>query len=100
MILATVRSNEIAPLGFKPKEKVQRYPKCVAGERACPPEDCGGVHGYKTLLEIPFGPSDPEHDSMRQWVPKGWGPELIRTNKVRFDNPLKRLELAFTEEDL
>ncbi len=24
---------------------------CVAGERACPPEDCGGVPGYYHLLE-------------------------------------------------
>ena len=26
------------------------YPKCVDGERACPPEDCGGVYGYVQLL--------------------------------------------------
>jgi hypothetical protein len=37
---------------------------------------------------------------MRQWIPKGWGPELFKTEKVRFDNPLKRWEKAFTEEDM
>lgn len=27
------------------------YPELVAGERACPPEDCGGVSGYLRLVE-------------------------------------------------
>ncbi len=22
------------------------YPACIGGSRGCPPEDCGGVHGY------------------------------------------------------
>ncbi|HYC76972.1 MAG TPA: plasmid pRiA4b ORF-3 family protein [Planctomycetota bacterium] len=26
-------------------------PRCLAGERNGPPEDCGGVHGYADLLE-------------------------------------------------
>ncbi|WP_439102357.1 IS1096 element passenger TnpR family protein [Congregibacter sp.] len=75
----------------------QRYPKCIAGERACPLEDCGGVHGYRALLAILFDTADPEHDSMRQWIPKGWGPELFKPENVRFDNPLKRWEKAFSE---
>jgi len=35
------------------------YPTCLAGERACPPEDCGGTYGYAELLEII---SDLEHE--------------------------------------
>ena len=27
------------------------YPTCTAGERACPPEDCGGTEGYQRLLK-------------------------------------------------
>ena len=27
-------------------------PLVVSGENACPPEDCGGIHGYKELLEV------------------------------------------------
>jgi hypothetical protein len=29
---------------FPPKPNVY-YPVCIAGEHACPPEDCGGVTG-------------------------------------------------------
>ncbi|MCB1700019.1 MAG: hypothetical protein KDI14_04145 [Halioglobus sp.] len=56
----------------------QRHPKCVAGERACPPEDCGGVHGYQSLLGVLFDPSHPEHESLSHWIPRGWGPELFK----------------------
>jgi pRiA4b ORF-3-like protein len=28
------------------------YPVCIAGKRACPPEDCGGPWGYQDLLQV------------------------------------------------
>lgn len=43
-------------------------PKCLAGERACPPEDCGGPHGYEELLATLADPSHPEHDHMKNWA--------------------------------
>jgi hypothetical protein len=39
-------------------------PHCVAGMRACPPEDCGGPPGYERLLAVLADPSDPEHDEL------------------------------------
>lgn len=29
----------------------KEYPVCIAGKRACPPEDCGGTYGYDELLK-------------------------------------------------
>ncbi|HEY8111543.1 MAG TPA: plasmid pRiA4b ORF-3 family protein [Actinomycetes bacterium] len=42
-----------------------RYPCCVAGRRACPPEDVGGPWGYQDFL-VAVG--DPGHDEHEQWV--------------------------------
>jgi len=86
-------------ISVEPRLKGTRYPQCVAGERACPPEDCGGTHGYQELLEALFDPAHPDHTSMSRWIPKGWGPELFSPAKVRFDNPRRRWERAFLPDD-
>jgi hypothetical protein len=45
-----------------------RYPVILAGKRACPPEDCGGVPGYYRLLEVLASPRHPEHRDMVEWI--------------------------------
>ena len=50
-----------------PKEPF-RHPVCFAGERRCPPEDCGGPPGYAELLEIIRDPDHPEHKERRDWL--------------------------------
>ncbi len=42
--------HDIAVTGIDKTDKRLTYPLCVAGERAGPPEDCGGVWGYCDLL--------------------------------------------------
>jgi hypothetical protein len=44
-----------------------RYPTCVKGKRACPPEDVGGMWGYGDYLEAIADPDHPEHEDMLEW---------------------------------
>jgi hypothetical protein len=48
---------------------------CIAGARACPPEDCGGVWGYADLLKIIADPSNPEYEETLDWLGAGFDPE-------------------------
>jgi len=52
-----------------------KYPACLAGERACPPEDCGGPPGYANLLEVLRDRTHPEHRDMLAWAGRGFDPE-------------------------
>src|SRR4051812_24393737 len=40
----------------------KRYPLCLEGDRACPPEDVGGVWGYADFLEAIADPEDERHE--------------------------------------
>lgn len=44
------------------------YPRCVAGRRAGPPEDSGGMWGYAELLEILADPGHEEHADRLEWL--------------------------------
>lgn len=43
-------------------------PRCIAGENACPPEDCGGFYGFKNLKEAIADPTHEEHETLSQWL--------------------------------
>ena len=55
-------------------EHVARLPRglqravCLDGANACPPEDCGGPHGYRDLVEALADPTHPEHRDLLDWI--------------------------------
>ena len=77
-----------------------KYPVCVDGEGACPPEDCGGIPGYYRLLDILADAGHEEHEEMVDWLSghltKYWpyDPARFECGDVTFDNPKRRLRLA------
>lgn len=44
------------------------YPICLAGKRACPPEDVGGIWGYEDFLKALQDRNHPEHEEYLQWI--------------------------------
>ena len=51
-----------------PAEEGVRYPRCVEGERAAPPEDCGGPWGYFEILKMLADPKNPKYEERLEWV--------------------------------
>lgn len=47
---------------------------CLAGENACPPEDCGGPGGYADLLEILGDPQHEQHEDIVEWLGEDFDP--------------------------
>jgi tetratricopeptide (TPR) repeat protein len=59
-----------------------RYPVCLAGKRACPPEDCGGIWGYAHLLEVIRDPAHEEHEEMMEWLGGQFDPEEFDLDRL------------------
>lgn len=84
---------------IRSREEGVAYPRCRAGERAGPPEDCGGPYGYQELLKTIQNPRHKEHKRMVGWLREmkgpGFDPNAFDPGSVRFDDPLKRWKVAF-----
>ncbi len=70
-------------------------PVCLAGERHCPPEDCGGIGGYEDFLDVIFDPDSETRQEMLTWAGGSFDPENFDPMKVKFDDPDERWEIAF-----
>jgi hypothetical protein len=63
---------------------------CVAGENACPPDDCGGIGGYYEMLKIIADPKHPDHGHMKEWL--GGERDLARFDLDETNDALKRFK--------
>ena len=59
--------HEVALEQVTNSEPGSRYPRCLDGERACPPEDVGGVYGFADYVEAVTNPDHSEHDELLEW---------------------------------
>lgn len=74
--------HEVMFEGSPPVDPKAKYPLCLEGERACPPEDCGGVWGYSDFLEAIRNPRHEEHENMLEWIGGKFDPEKFDPGKV------------------
>jgi len=94
-------SHNVTLLGIILQDNNKKYPNCSAGERACPPEDCGGVPGYYRLLESLSKEGSEEYEEMVYWLSNHarnywpYNPNKFVPQAVEFWNPKKRLKMAF-----
>ena len=87
--------HEIILEKILPKKNNVTYPICIKGERACPPEDCGGSYGYEDFLKIIGDPDDEQHERMLEWIGGEFDSEHFDPREVTFDDPAKRFRMTF-----
>ena len=59
-----------------------RGAECLAGKRAGPPEDCGGIWGYQQLLEVLADPAHPDYADQREWIEEELEPEIFDIDRA------------------
>ena len=86
-----------------PKDPGIKYPACLDGKRACPPEDCGGLGGYAGCVKVATGELVPHEDDddfrLIAWL-DGWQPEKFSPKDVVFENSRTRFLESFEEDGL
>lgn len=79
------------------EENEMGKPICLAGKMNCPPEDCGGISGYSSMLEILRDPDHEEYNSFTEWLGGRFDPEHFNLNKV--NRLLKSKDFGLVELD-
>lgn len=69
--------HEVAVEDVFAADPAVRYPVCLDGARACPPEDVGGAYGYQELLAALANPDHPRHEELRRWLGRDLDPEAF-----------------------
>lgn len=61
------------------------FRQLVAGERACPPEDCGGVFGCQRMVDFLATGSDPDGENaevIAEWIGP-WRPDVFDLGEIQ-----------------
>ncbi len=65
-----------------PFDSTIQLPQCIKGKRACPPEDCGGIWGYESLLESLNDKKHLEHEDMLEWLGEEFDAEYFNLDEI------------------
>lgn len=68
---------------FNPELRTK--PACLEGERACPPEDVGGVPGYFEFLNALKDPNHEEHERYTQWSGGNFDSERFDLESINWE---------------
>jgi len=74
--------HEIKVVKIGPPVEGMNYPVCLAGELACPLEDCGGILGYYDMIEALKNARHKQHKEFIEWVGGKFDPEHFDLEKV------------------
>ncbi|SFM72175.1 pRiA4b ORF-3-like protein [Nitrosomonas nitrosa] len=58
---------------------------CLDGQRACPPEDVGGVPGYFEFLNALKDPNHEEHESYTEWSGGNFDSERFEPEEINWE---------------
>ncbi|MCX6996733.1 MAG: plasmid pRiA4b ORF-3 family protein [Kiritimatiellaeota bacterium] len=76
-------AHEVVVEKLLPIDPQAKYPICLAGARACPPEDCGSFPGYADILEALKAPKKTaEQKELLEWLQDGYDPERFDLEAV------------------
>jgi hypothetical protein len=67
---------------FISSASADKYPICVDGKMACPPEDCGGIYGFEDFIKIMRNKKHPDHKEMLDWLGERFDPKQFDKNVV------------------
>ena len=73
----------------------EKYPRCIDGARACPPEDCSIVGGYDHLVKVLKNPNHRDYKIIKNWLTREgydkYDPEKFDLNEIKFHDSKKKL---------
>jgi hypothetical protein len=78
--------HEVLYEGILIKNQKIKYPVCLDGKLACPPEDCGSIPGYYDCIKTLTDKKDKE---LLRWI-GDWDPTNFDPKQIVFQNPKKR----------
>jgi hypothetical protein len=66
--------HEVVIESIEPAKPVLKHAICLEGQQSCPPEDCGGIWGYTSMLEALADPAHKEHEDYVEWAGEDFDP--------------------------